>query len=272
MANVISPPAARPDNSFEAIAIMDAESVLRDIIAAHPAATEVFERYAIEFCCSGCDTLADACQAVGVRTEAVLADLRQLETDVSAGQATHWERASLRQLTGFICHHHHEYTRRAIQEIRALAPQAEAAQGREHPELRKIATIFGRLAAEMLFHLAKEEHGLFPRIERLESVSRGQTLAIAAAALSREEATIRVMMEDHGASGAMMKEIRDLSGDFTPPPGADAALRRWYRELAEFERDLHRHVHLENNILFPRALQLETDVLGRPKAMIAPLA
>lgn len=257
--------------------MIETETVIRDIIAAHPATVEVFERYGVEFCCSGFDTLAQACQAAGVPTDAVLASLRRTESEIAPEEWAHWERATLHQITGFIRHHHHEYARRAIQEIRGAAPALLAAHAKAHPELERIAAMFGLMAQEMLFHLAKEEHGLFPRIERLESISRGETSASAAQAAAaapraREQATIRVMMEDHGASGAMMKEIRGLSGDFIPPPDADAAWRRWYRQMAEFERDLHRHVHLENNILFPRALRLEEQVRLRPAAALEPLA
>lgn len=247
--------------------MIDAETVIRDIIAGHPGTIEVFERYQIEFCCSGYQRLADACQAAGAATDEVLASLRATEAAVSPDEAPHWERASLRQLTGFICHHHHEYERRAIQEIRKVLAQLRAAPPPESQQLDKIANLFGLLAQETLFHLAKEEHGLFPRIERLESMSRGEVLTSPAAPnRRREEATIRVMMEDHDAAGAMMRQIRQLSGDFTPPPGAGSQLRLLYRLLAEFERDLHRHVHLENNVLFPRALRLEEDLRQRPAA------
>lgn len=272
MAKVIPPDSGWRDNGLKAATMIDAESAIRDIIAAHPATVEVFERYGIEFCCSGAQTLAAACQAAGASTAAVLASLRESEAENTSGQADQWESATLRQIIGFIRHHHHEYARRAIQEIRGKEAQVLAGNGAGHPELEKIAAIFNRMAQEMLFHLAKEEHGLFPRIERLESLSRGEALPAAAPARGHDEATIRVMMDDHGASAAMMKEIRGLSGNFTAPEDADAGLKRWYRQLAEFERDLRRHVHLENNILFPRALLLEEELRLRPRVAIEPPA
>ncbi|MGH9507701.1 MAG: DUF542 domain-containing protein, partial [Terriglobales bacterium] len=177
--------------------MIDAQTVIRDIIAGPPGTIEVFERYQIEFCCSGYPRLADACQAAGAATDEVLASLRATEATVSPDEAPHWERASLRQLAGFICHHHHEYERRAIQEIRKLLAQVRAAQPPENQALDKVASLFALLAQETLFHLAKEEHGLFPRIERLEGMSRGEILSAPTAPNGKhEEATIRVMMED----------------------------------------------------------------------------
>lgn len=234
--------------------MLTADALIRDIVSAHPGSMEVFEQSGIDFCCHGHQSLAEACRQADIPPGEVLARLAALERSLPAEEMMHWERASLRQLIGYIVHHHHEYTRRAVQATRALLAQLNH-EGAT-PELAAIAQAFDRLAREMLFHIAKEEHGLFTRIERLEVVSRGETPP-APPMRAGEASTIRHMMEDHDAAGALITEIKRLAGGYVAPPGASANLHLLYRELQEFERDLHRHVYLENNILFPRALRLE---------------
>lgn len=245
----------------------DTETLIRDIVAAHPGTIEVFEQFGIDYCCHGSLSLAEACRRAEVDVNPVLERLAEVAATVPCEEAPRWEQASLRQIIGFIIHHHHEYTRRAIQAIRRGLSEVRAEHESAYPELAAVVSIFNRLSQETLFHLAKEESGLFPRIEQLEMASRGERPAAAAApGRAGEHSTIRVMMEDHDAAGAMVAELRRLTGGYAPPAKADAAHRRLYRELAEFERDLHRHVHLENNVLFPRALELERKLADQRAA------
>lgn len=230
---------------------------VRELVLAHPRAVPILERAGIDYCCGGAQSLAEACASKGVERGELERRLAEAEAEEAPrAEFTDWDHATLHQLADHIVHRHHEFTRRAGQEIKRLLPPAEAAHGEAHPELLRIGAIFQRFNQDMLFHMVKEEKIVFPYVAALESRARGEG-PVGAAPAYPGGSPIAVMLEDHDAAGAHMAEMRRLSGGFTPPPDACATLHRLYGELAELEKDLHWHVHLENNILFPRAQELE---------------
>lgn len=234
-----------------------ADVAVRDLVAAHPGAVDVLEQLGIDYCCHGDAPLAAACSQKGVKVAEVIERVAAAERAAPVEEAPRWEQATLHQLIDHIVHRHHEYTRRAGQEIHALLPKVRAQHGAAHPELELIQQTCERLNRDLVFHMVKEERILFPYIERMESAARGDVPASPEPVMNSAQSPIRVMLEDHDAAGAMMAELRRLSGGFTPPADACASFRRLYQHLSELERDLHWHVHLENNVLFPRTLHME---------------
>lgn len=231
------------------------ETTVRDIALEQPASIRVFEKFGIDYCCGGRKPLAQACAEHALEAAAVLAAIDDA-TQSPAPDTTDWRTASLASLCRHIVTAHHEYVRREIPRLWSLAQKVVSRHGDRRPELIQIQQLIRALGEDLVQHLGKEEAVLFPYITNLE-----HNLATCGppslGCFGNIRNPIRVMMNDHDAAGAMLTQIRVLSSDFTAPEGACPTYRGFYQALSEFERDLHQHVHLENNILFPRAIELE---------------
>jgi regulator of cell morphogenesis and NO signaling len=151
---------------------------------------------------------------------------------------------------------HHSYVKKYLPEIRGYAAKVAKVHGGAHPELATIQTLVETLNAELLGHLHKEEAILFPFIKRLVKVEPGQN---AFSPFGTIQNPISVMELEHETAGGILEKIRALTNNYTLPADACASYSLLYRMLDEFENDLHTHVHLENNILFPKALALEKN-------------
>ena len=229
------------------------ETTVREIAAAEAAAARVFESFGIDYCCGGRKPLAQACGERGVEAGAVLAALEEAMQQPQPDERD-WSAEPLAALCRHIEDTHHVFTRSEMERIQALAAKVVARHGADRPELGEIQERIDALQGELLPHLQREELMLFPYIASLERTrSAGETQASGGSVRN----PIRVMIADHDAAAAEMAAIRKLSREYTPPQGACPTYRAFYAALAEFERDLHRHVHLENNILFPRAIALD---------------
>lgn len=229
---------------------------VNEIVKALPSSVRLFEQYSIDYCCGGAKPLAEACAAKKLPVEDVLRKLGELEDGAGNSDAVQWETASLSDLTHHIVHVHHQFVRKEIPRLGALIEKVESRHGETHPELANIRRIFGNIGAEMLDHMLKEEQVLFPYIEHLEAARVASTLP-AAPVFGSVARPVECMTREHDRAGSMVREIRDLTKEYTLPEGACPTYRAMLDALHEFEQDLHRHVHLENNILFPRAVELE---------------
>jgi regulator of cell morphogenesis and NO signaling len=223
----------------------NSEQTVRDIAAANPAAARVFEQLGIDYCCGGKQTLSTACERAHVSLESVV---QLLDQPVESTETPVRNDATLGELTRYIVDRHHAYVRRESPRVMELFTKVCRKHGPAHPELVALKVLFETMAGELDEHMWKEEHILFPYIQSLES-GAGST-----ACFGSVENPIAQMMADHENAGAILEKIRSLSNGHTPPQGACPTFRALYAALAEFERDLHWHVHLENNILFPRAI------------------
>lgn len=231
------------------------ETTVRDIALEQPASIRVFERFGIDYCCGGRKPLSQACEERSVETRAVLDAIEEAAAGGGA-QARDWAQTKLEAICDHIVEAHHDYIRAELPRLEMLAEKVVARHGDTHPELAQIQQLIHSLGEELLEHLNKEEVVLFPYITNQERnlASCGPRPLGCFGAVRNP---IRVMMTEHDAAGDAMARMRALSGDFTPPEGACPTYRGFYQTLAEFEQDLHQHVHLENNILFPRAIELD---------------
>jgi regulator of cell morphogenesis and NO signaling len=220
-----------------------------DIVAEDWRAAAVFEEFGIDFCCGGRRSVADACQAAGVDAAAVERALEQLHIVDSTEEAAQWPVA---RLVDHIVAAHHDYVRVALPRIAGYLAKLAQVHGARHPELAQVAAEFEVMGRDLLQHMRKEEHVLFPYIRDLEGPARPGP-----SPFGTVENPIRMMEREHEEAGAQLREIRRLTSDYTAPADGCTTYRVCFEELAHFERDLHRHVHLENNILFPKAVQLE---------------
>ncbi len=233
------------------------ESTIGEIVAEDFRTAAVFEEFGIDFCCGGRRTLAEACRARQVDTDAVLdAVARSCSVPGSAPRFDEW---SIDTLIGYIVGNHHAYVRRALPSFTAHTQKLAAVHGSRHPELHEVAQLAQEVASEMHVHMMKEERVLFPYIAAAdEAVQRGAP--VPQAPFGSIDNPIRMMEEDHDAAGTAMARIRELTGNYRVPEDACTTYRVCLQELEAFERDLHAHVHLENNILFPRARKLTGSI------------
>ena len=232
---------------------VDSQTTVRDIALKYPQAARMFESFGIDYCCGGKRPLEDACRQAHVAVDTVLEVLRR---PVAAEEVRddRWNSASLEELADHIIGVHHAFVRRESPRLTELARKLRARHESAHPELRRVDELFGALATELALHMLKEEQVLFPMIKRLEKARQAD--GTSGASFCGIEFPIQRMTAEHDEAGEALRSIRSLTAAFQPPVGACPSFRAFYQGLEEFERDLHRHIHLENNILFPRAVEM----------------
>ena len=221
-----------------------------EIVAGDFRSAAVFHDFSIDFCCGGKRVLEDVCRERHIDTNVVLDALSRACS--AAEPAPRFDEWPPETLIAFIVDKHHAYVRRVIPSLTANTQKLATAHGSRHPELPEVARLTQAVAAEMLSHMAKEECVLFPYIAEVAGAVRARQ-PIPSGPFGSIENPIRMMEHEHESAGAAMARIRELTGDFQVPPDGCTTYRVALQQLAEFEQDLHAHVHLENNILFPRA-------------------
>ncbi|MGH9392612.1 MAG: iron-sulfur cluster repair di-iron protein [Terriglobales bacterium] len=225
-----------------------------------PGAAGVFERVGLDFCCGGKQTLRQACASKGLDELEVL-DALDFSQALPAATDAHWRTEPLQALMKYIVEQHHAYVRRELPSLERWLEKTIAAHGQRRPELLTLRHSFEAMSSELSQHMAKEELILFPAISRLASPDAGTRPA--AQCFQTLAQPVAMMLAEHEHSGRDLAEMRSATGDYVPPPDACATFRALYHGLEAFERDLRQHVHLENNILFPRALELEQQHAAR---------
>jgi len=230
---------------------------VREIALEQPSAIRVFEKYGIDYCCGGRRPLAEACAAGSIEVEQVIAELeRAAQTPVAA--TTDWALATLGDLSKHIVDTHHAYVKSELPRLAILAQKVVNRHGSTTPELPVIQASLADLDDELTQHLAKEEAVLFPYITLLER-ARTDHGAKPQACFGTVVSPIEMLTQEHDKAGVLLAQIHTLSHSFTTPPEACPTYHAFYDGLRDFEQDLHQHIHLENNILFPRAIRMEAS-------------
>ena len=233
---------------------------IRDFVIRDFRAAAVFHRFGIDFCCGGGKTLREVCETKKLKESAVLREIsRACEAD--AGRPPRFNDWDADRLTRYIVQHHHGYLRTTMPTTAAHARKLAKVHGPAHPELVEVAAIFDEVCREMTSHMAKEEQILFPYIEQL-AATRRTGLRPSPAPFGDVGHPIRMMEADHESAGAAMARIRALTSGYVTPAEGCMTWRVTIQELDAFETDLHTHVHLENNILFPKARALAAPAAG----------
>ena len=233
------------------------EKTLRELVLETPAATRVLEKLGIDYCCGGNQSLEQACRAANLPIDQVLDSLEAAELATKPeGKDRDWQQEALADLVAHITTTHHKYTRSEIARLAPLLEKVRSVHGQNHPELQSIQTSFLGLADELTMHMMKEEMMLFPYIVRMEeSVIERQP--ILPPPFGTVQNPVSMMMHEHDSAGDALRAMRKASGGYAAPADACVSYQTLYRTLAEFEADLHQHIHLENNVLFPRAIAME---------------
>jgi regulator of cell morphogenesis and NO signaling len=223
-----------------------AQKTVGQIVAEDYRTSQIFRARGMDFCCGGKKTLSSLCEAKDIDLDDVLGEINLLE-DVETEQH-HFNEWNLDFLADYIIQNHHNFVRKMLPELNFYAEKVARVHGKNHPELLDILEKVQQLTYELLDHLEKEEEDLFPQIKGLVQHQKSGTV---------KEALVEILESEHEKAGELMAEIESLTNNFTPPEGACASYRVLFQNLEGFQKDLHKHVYLENNILFPKALQLE---------------
>ncbi len=227
---------------------------LAQIVNTNHRAATVFEKYHLDFCCKGKRTLQQACIESELPVDEILSELDKTDQQNSDKVSINFGKLSLSQLVEYIVTTHHEYVKKEMPAIAMYLQKIASKHVERHPELLKLLQLFTAVVKEMEHHMKKEEAVLFPRIKELEKqLEAGNQPQINIAYL---KSPIIMMEQEHDHAGAALAEIRQLTSNYNPPADACTTYRLSFAALEAFEIDLHQHVHLENNILFPKALKL----------------
>jgi len=218
---------------------VDVRRSLGDLVTERPGRARVLERLGLDYCCHGGRSLADASAAAGLDADDVAVALAEVADD----PRDHADRLPPVELVDHLLATHHAYLHEELPLLHALATKVRSVHGERHPELAEVARLVGELRADLEPHLAKEEQVLFPAIRRLAN-RPATTLA----------PPIRVMLAEHESAGELLAELRATTSGYLVPDDGCASYRTLYERLAALEADTFRHVHLENNVLFPAVL------------------
>jgi regulator of cell morphogenesis and NO signaling len=236
------------------------KTTVRELVGRHPQTRPVFEEYGIDYCCGGGKCLTEAAGERGAKVSALLDALQKaLETPVDKGEAVEkdWYATPLDELANHIIDAHHGYMKAALPRVRSLISKVLSAHGEHHGNmLRQVQDLFNALDAEITSHLMKEEQVLFPYIIAAATHLRHGAQPPSAPCGSARF-PIGQMEHEHESAGQVLAKLREVTDNYSLPPDACPTFAALYEELQRMEADLHQHIHLENNILFPRTIALE---------------
>jgi len=239
--------------------IENLETPVGEIVRENFRAASIFQKHGIDFCCGGKQSISHACEKHNVEPAEIMRDLASLSE--GHGEVQNYNAWELDFLIDFIVNNHHSYVRNMLPVISQHAEKVASVHGANHPENIRIAALFNQVHQDLEPHMFKEEQILFPYIKQMVAVQREGT-EFGGSRFGTVRNPIGMMEMEHETVGKILAEIRMLGNDLTPPEDACTTYRVLYKELDEFERDLHRHIHLENNILHPKAIAMETQLIG----------
>ena len=234
---------------------IDTHAAVGALVVEQPARARVFEKFGIDYCCGGKRPLTDVCAERRIDLDRVCSAIQESDKVARWTEESDWTKASLTDLTGHIMSQHHEYLREELPRLAAMLDKVTAAHGQRHPEMPICRDIFWSFRAELEAHMHKEETILFPLVRALETERHVTPFHCGSIANP-----IGVMEAEHDHAGDALSKMRELTSGFRAPPDACTTFRVLLHGLERLESDMHQHVHKENNILFPRALELERNL------------
>lgn len=235
------------------------KSIIGELVAHDFRAASVFKKNKIDFCCNGNRTIDEACTKKGLDADKLVKDLHDVSSAKSDSQIdyTSWP---LDLLADYIEKKHHRYVKEKIQEITPFLNKIVRVHGERHPELLKVEELFSQSVVDFTEHMDKEENILFPHIRKM--VENKNSNSPVQASFGTVQNPIKMMMEDHDNEGERYRQIADLTNNYTVPEDGCTTYRVTFAMLNEFEEDLQMHIHLENNILFPKSVELEEQFVN----------
>lgn len=241
---------------------MEKPNTVAELAIAMPVSIPVLQRLKIDYCCHGDQSVQQACNAAGMTADELM---HLIEKEPAAGDVRSWDGVTLTEVVRFVIDTHHAYTRQSLETLQWMAAKVRDRHGAHHPELATLARLVAEATDDLIPHMMKEEQILFPYIEQIEEAQTNGTDA-PTPFFGTARNPVRMMMAEHETVGEKLAEMRSITEDYTLPEGACTTFTAYFNLLQDLERDLHNHIHLENNILFPRAIALEDEA---PKAVRA---
>ena len=237
------------------------KTTVGDIAKTIPTSIAVFQRHGIDFCCGGNKPLDEACQEKGVSVDQVVSEVDKTRQPTGGAAERDWNSASLSELIPYILDTHHAYLISEMPRLEQLLAKVVAVHGEKHPEsLQPLARLYAGLKNELTGHMWKEENILFPAIRQMEQAPQGGMQA-GPRGMSVSD-PIYVMEMEHESAGNALAQMRQVTSDYQVPEDGCMSYRALLEGLERLEADLHVHIHLENNILFPRAEEMETALVS----------
>lgn len=233
------------------------EKTIGELVAERPARARVFEGFKIDYCCGGKRPLAEACRAKGLDPQTVL-NMLAIVDDTASRDERDWTKATITELCDDVESTHHAYLKQELPRLEFMARKVAVRHGDHHPELVELRDVFLVFKDELESHMAKEEQVLFPLCRRLD---RGEVSS--PSHCGSVQNPIRVMVREHEDAGNALERMRELTHGFVPPGDACNTYRAYFDALAQLEADMHRHVHKENSVLFPKAVEAEGRLVQR---------
>lgn len=230
-----------------------------EIVTADYRTAALFKKHGIDFCCGGKKSVQKACAEKNINIEVLTNEIANIQAQ-PPNELQNVQGWSLAFLADYIVNVHHKYVNNNVGLIAEFAQKVAKVHGETHPETIEIAGLFSQVVGDLTVHMKKEELLLFPYIKNVEKLSKGEIKQLPASHFGTVKNPIRIMMHEHDLAGTLMKQIELLSNNFTTPANACNTFRVLYAKLNEFQDDLHQHVHLENNILFPNAISAEESL------------
>lgn len=229
------------------------------VVARYPQTRKTLEEMGIDYCCGGKQPISEACKKAGLNCREVTQRLSEVIQQPDQTPSANWLKASLTELSDHIEKQHHTYLRENLPRLTKLAEKVYAAHRETHGEMiEQLIRSLELLRVDIEMHLAKEEQILFPIIRQMDaSKDQGETPAFHCGSIQNP---IGQMEYEHDAAGDMLEQMRKITSEYDLPPDACQSFKALYDGIQDLEQDLHQHIHLENNILFPRAAQLESTL------------
>jgi regulator of cell morphogenesis and NO signaling len=232
---------------------------VREIALEAPLTTRVFEEYKIDFCCGGRRPLSEACEKAGADEKEVAAKLAELIEGPRSDNDP--ERLRVPELVNYIIDKHHEFSRTEMLRLAGLAEKVAWKHSENHPELNELKEAFALLTNDLVGHMRKEEMMLFPYIHDLVR-AKARSIVPLVPVFGTIDHPIRMMQFEHEEAGSILEKMRELTNDYAVPDDACPSFNALYVGIEALEKDLHQHIHLENNVLFPAAVELEKSVFS----------
>jgi len=234
------------------------ETSVAELVANDYRTAEIFKKHGIDFCCGGKKSIAKVCSEKNISADELESEILALQNKPKDAEHN-FNEWSLAFLAEYIVNVHHRYVNNNLNQITEYAQKVARVHGEHNPETKDIAQLWDDVVAELTMHMKKEELILFPYIKNIERYSNGELKEFPFSHFGTVKNPIRMMENEHDLAGNLMKNIELLSNNFTPPAHACNTYRVLYAKLKEFQNDLHQHIHLENNILFPKAILAEEN-------------
>lgn len=237
------------------------EETIGEMVTKDYRKAQIFKKLGIDFCCGGKKTLSEISAKKGISVADIKKELEAANNVENNSCGLNFDKWEIDFLSDYVISTHHQYCRESIPFITELARKVARVHGAGHPEVVKVAEVFERIAADLTLHMMKEEKILFPYIKELVTAKKSGN-KMEAKSFETVDTPIRVMEMEHEQVGEDLGEIRELTSGYSLPADACNSYTILYKKLEEFENDLHKHVHLENNILFPKASKMEKELIG----------